>query len=103
VAPRGLSVGTLRLHDALPIYYADEMARLYRDRVRGEGPTSVWLALLADLARTAPTEQLSTLVQDVRHAWRTWRRTPVLALAAVLDRKSTRLNSSHRTISYAAL
>jgi putative ABC transport system permease protein len=64
--------------------YADEMTRLYRDRVRGEGPTSVWLALLADLARTAPKEQMSTLVQDVRHAWRTWRRTPVLAAAAIL-------------------
>ncbi|MGH9374029.1 MAG: ABC transporter permease, partial [Vicinamibacterales bacterium] len=63
--------------------YADEMTRLYRDRVRGEGPMSVWLALVADLARTAPREQLSTLSQDVRHAWRTWRRTPVLALAAV--------------------
>ena len=64
--------------------YADEMTHLYRDRVRGEGATSVWLALVADLARTAPREQISTLVQDVRHAWRTWRRTPVLALAAVL-------------------
>jgi len=64
--------------------YADEMARLYRDRVRGEGPASVWLALLADLVCTAPREQISTLVQDVRHAWRTWRRTSVLALAAIL-------------------
>ena len=64
--------------------YADEMTRLYRDRVRGEGPTSVWLALVADLVRTAPREQISTLVQDARHAWRTWRRTPVLALAAIL-------------------
>jgi putative ABC transport system permease protein len=64
--------------------YADEMTRLYRDRVRGEGPASVWLALLADLMSTAPREQISTLVQDVRHAWRTWRRTSVLALAAIL-------------------
>jgi putative ABC transport system permease protein len=64
--------------------YADEMTRLYRDRVRGEGTTSVWLAVVADLARTAPREQVSTLVQDARHAWRTWRRTPILALAAVL-------------------
>ncbi len=64
--------------------YADEMTHLYRDRVRSEGATGVWLALVADLARTAPREQLSTLVQDVRHACRTWRRTPVLALAAVL-------------------
>ena len=29
-------------------------------------------------------DDVSTLVQDVRHAWRTWRRTPVLALAAIL-------------------
>ena len=64
--------------------YADEMARLYRDRARGEGALHVWLALVADLARTAPGEQMATLVQDVRHAWRTWRVTPVLALAAVL-------------------
>ena len=64
--------------------YADEMTRLYRDRVRDEGPTSVWRALLADLIRTAPQEQMLTLVQDVRHAWRTWRRTPVLAMAAIL-------------------
>jgi predicted permease len=64
--------------------FADEMARLYRDRVRGERPTSVWLALVADLARTAPAEHLSTFVQDVRHGWRTWRRTPVLAVTAVL-------------------
>ena len=34
--------------------YADEMTRLYRDRVRDEGTTSVWLAFGADLARTAP-------------------------------------------------
>jgi hypothetical protein len=33
--------------------YADEMTRLYRDRVRGEGATSVWLTLVADLVRTA--------------------------------------------------
>ena len=64
--------------------YGDEMVGLYRDRVHGEGATSVWLALVADLARTAPREQVSTLVQDVRHAGRTWRRTPVLALAAML-------------------
>jgi putative ABC transport system permease protein len=64
--------------------YADEMTRLYRDRVRGEGTTTVWLALLTDVARTAPKEQMSTLVQDVQYAWRTWRRTPVLALTALL-------------------
>jgi putative ABC transport system permease protein len=64
--------------------YADEMTGLYRDRVRGEGAARVWVALVADLMRTAPTEQVATLRQDVRHAWRAWRRTPVLALAAIL-------------------
>jgi putative ABC transport system permease protein len=64
--------------------YADEMTQLYRDRVRSEGPARVWLALLADVARTAPREQISTLRQDVRDAWRIWRRTPVLAMAAIL-------------------
>jgi putative ABC transport system permease protein len=64
--------------------YADEMARLYRDRAREEGAMNVWFSLLADLLRTAPEEQASTLVQDVRHAWRTWRATPGLALAAIL-------------------
>lgn len=64
--------------------YAEEMTRLYRDRVHDEGAASVWGALLADLLCTAPTEQISTLVQDVRHAWRTWRRTSVLAVAAIL-------------------
>jgi putative ABC transport system permease protein len=64
--------------------YAGEMMNLYRDRVRGEGAISVWLALVTDLARTAPKEQITTLMQDVRHAWRTWRGTPVLALAAIL-------------------
>ena len=64
--------------------YADEMTCLYRDRMRGEGAMSVWPALVADLARTAPREQVATLVQDVRHAWRTWRRTPILAVAAIL-------------------
>ena len=64
--------------------YGDEMTRLYRDRVRSEGALSVWLALVVDLMSTAPREQCSTLVQDVRHAGRTWRRTPVLAMAAIL-------------------
>ena len=62
--------------------YGDEMTRLYRDRVRGEGAASVWVALVGDLMRTAPREQAATLVQDVRHAWRTWGRTPILALTA---------------------
>jgi hypothetical protein len=36
--------------------YADEMTHFYHDRVRGEGAARVWLALVADLARTAPRD-----------------------------------------------
>lgn len=64
--------------------YADEMTHLYRDRVRGEGAVAVWLSLAADLAGTAPKEQIFTLLQDLRDGWRAWRRTPGLALAAIL-------------------
>jgi putative ABC transport system permease protein len=60
------------------------MMCLFRDRVRNERATSGRLALVAELARTAPREQVETLVQDVRYAWRQWQRTPVLALAAIL-------------------
>jgi hypothetical protein len=35
------------------------MRHLYRDRVREEGALGVWLALVADLARTAPREQIT--------------------------------------------
>lgn len=74
--PRGM-IGERIYRRLLTLYprdfsdeYADEMARLYRDRVRDEGATSVWLAFVADLACTAPSEQISTLAHDVRHACR---------------------------------
>ncbi len=64
--------------------YGAEMARLYRDRARDEGVLRLWLALLGDLFRTAPKEQLNVLMQDIRHAFRQFFRTPIVTATAVL-------------------
>ena len=65
--------------------YADEMTHpLSRPRARRRGDQRVPGARRRSGAHRAQGAKISTLVQDVRHAWRTWRRTPVLALAAVL-------------------
>ena len=64
--------------------YGAEMARLYRDRARDEGAFSVWLALLADVFRAVPREQLAVLMQDVRHAWRVFARTPIVTATVLL-------------------
>ena len=60
------------------------MTRLYRDRRNDERWWSLWCSLLVDLARTAPSEHLSMLRQDVRHSWRSLRRTPIVIATAVL-------------------
>lgn len=64
--------------------YGAEMARLYRDRAHAEPPLSLWLELLADLARTAPSEWCAMLMQDLRHAARLLWRTPVLTASVVV-------------------
>jgi putative ABC transport system permease protein len=60
------------------------MACLYRDRARDEGALSLWLALLADVFRTAPREQLNVLMQDIRHAFRLFSRTPIVTATALI-------------------
>src|ERR1017187_1256005 len=47
------------------------------------------------------TRWLDSLWQDVRYAVRNLAKNPGFTAVALLDRKSTRLNSSHRCISYA--
>jgi len=64
--------------------YGAEMARLYRDRARDEGALRLWLALLADVLRTAPKEQLSMLMQDIRHAFRLFSRTPIVTATGLI-------------------
>jgi putative ABC transport system permease protein len=64
--------------------FGGEMTRLYRDRGREEPRWSLWCSLVADLVRTAPSEHLSMLRYDLRHAFRGLRRTPVITATAVL-------------------
>jgi putative ABC transport system permease protein len=64
--------------------FGGEMARLYRDRRREESVWALWWSLAIDLFRTAPAEHLSILSRDVRHAWRSLRRTPIVTATAVL-------------------
>jgi putative ABC transport system permease protein len=63
--------------------FGSEMTRLYRDRRREESVPRLWLSLIVDLVRTAPAEQLAMLAQDIRHAWRGLRRTPVITATAI--------------------
>jgi putative ABC transport system permease protein len=63
--------------------YGAEMTSLYRARAREEGTVSLWLALLSDLARTAPREHGSLLLRDTRYAFRGFRRTPIVTTTAV--------------------
>jgi putative ABC transport system permease protein len=64
--------------------FGGEMAGLYRDRIRDEGAVRVWLALFADLLRTAPREHLSALAQDVRHAVRLFRSAPIVTITTIV-------------------
>src|SRR5258708_26554815 len=69
---------TLSLHDALPIYY--EKPIRINDKPVGEGPS---------------TAQIFPTVLSPARGSRRW------GIFERLDRKSTRLNSSHQIISYA--
>jgi len=64
--------------------FGREMTRLYRDRGEEESAWSLWRGLALDLVRTAPSEHLHILRQDLRHAFRGLRRTPMITATAVL-------------------
>jgi putative ABC transport system permease protein len=64
--------------------FGGEMARLYRDRCRQEPWWRLWGSLIVDVARTAPSEHLSLLRQDLRYAKRSLVRTPIVTLTAML-------------------
>src|SRR4029450_4426829 len=64
--------------------FGGEMTRLYRDRGQQEPWWSLLRHLLFDLIRTAPSEHITMLRQDLRQAWRGLRRTPVITATAIL-------------------
>jgi putative ABC transport system permease protein len=64
--------------------FGGEMARLYRDRRQEESSWILWGSLVLDLLRTAPSEHLAILKQDVRHAWRSLLRAPMITATAAL-------------------
>src|SRR5207248_10640302 len=83
---------TLSLHDALPIYRsASGLRRLRRRRLSHRGGPAQ--AVQRDPVRRSGKSASRRVQRAVADARRTGSR--------CTDRKSTRLNSSHRTISYA--
>src|SRR5207253_11482947 len=96
-APPALS--TLSLHDALPIYFR---RATFGGAVRGEVPCP-WVKVVVRPVELRGERQLQFSYFDGRKTLTKNFRTPDAAapLAELLDRKSTRLNSSHVAISYA--
>ena len=64
--------------------FGAEMTRLYRDRRRDERGWKLWGSLLVDLLRTAPSQHLAMLRQDLSYAWRALQRTPVVTATTIL-------------------
>jgi predicted permease len=64
--------------------FGREMTRLYRDRRRAESGWRLWCSLIVDVLKTAPSEHWSMLRQDLRDAWRSLRRTPIVTATAAM-------------------
>jgi putative ABC transport system permease protein len=64
--------------------YADEMQRLFAERLATEPLIGLWMAVLADVAITAPREHLHILVGDLRHTIRRFAKAPGFVSGALL-------------------
>jgi putative ABC transport system permease protein len=64
--------------------YGPEMLELFNYRACRENAVLLWMELLADIAYTAPKEHLDVFLQDLRYTFRTFAKTPVFALTALL-------------------
>src|SRR5207247_8866787 len=91
--PSALS-STLSLHDALPISYLCDEEMRARGRERGEDPDAQ-LRLSVKLIQATLSDRPRDLVVCTHLCRQAELR------VRILDRKSTRLNSSHEWISYA--
>src|SRR5438270_4334766 len=64
--------------------YGREMTQIFRDRATREPAARVWLDIARDLLVTVPREQGHVLLNDLRYAVRTIRRTPAFSLSVML-------------------
>ena len=64
--------------------YAEEMERLFAERLAAEPPIGPCIAALADLAIAAPREHLHILAGDLRHSLRVFAKAPGFVCAALL-------------------
>src|SRR5437879_212729 len=99
LAPPHTSLHSLSLHDALPIYFGKQVLEpLPEDEQQFLLDTSVTDAVTREVA-------VALCGQDGQRLWSavSARHLPATSTTAtaIVDRKSTRLNSSHRCISYA--
>jgi predicted permease len=64
--------------------YAEEMERLFAERLAAEPPIGPCMAALADVAVAAPREHLHILAGDLRHSLRIFAKAPGFVCAALL-------------------
>ena len=64
--------------------YGAEMTQTFRDDWADDPRPRRWLELATDVARSAPQEHAHVLLNDLRYAMRTARRTPAFSVAVIL-------------------
>jgi len=64
--------------------YGAEMTQTFRDDWADDPRPRRWLELATDVARSAPQEHAHVLLNDLRYAMRTVRRTPAFSVAVIL-------------------
>src|SRR5207248_11113497 len=89
---------TLSLHDALPIFEKEQVFHLTLENATLDGRTDRNNLVRIDALVAFPSEQILYQLLDAGHTSLSDNQHDFVDL---VDRKSTRLNSSHRTISYA--